>query len=244
MSTRTRVSSSTTVALVTPPSDVDYGASVTSILQDRHPGLTTTRLDPTIDAALPTPDDADLVIVTGSTARVHDTDPWIDRLAATLRRLVESRTPVLGVCFGHQLLATSLGGRIDTLDTRAAGYREIASTPEGRNHLLFDGLSRRFTAFLWHRDHVTDPPPDATILARNETGIQAFACRNRPAFGIQFHPEVAIADARTLTASRPTSVLAPAVDAALTEEAASRAARARRIYENALRATNRQNSAI
>lgn len=260
MSTATGGSSSTSVALITPPSDVDYGARVTTILDNRLRGPTIDRYDPTTDSALPTPQETDLVIVTGSSARVHDTDPWIDRLATHLRLLVESETPVLGVCFGHQLLAVSLGGTVAPLEMRAAGFREISTTPPGRGHQLFDGLSDRFTAFLWHRDHVTDLPPGAAVLARNETGIQAFASRNRPAYGIQFHPEVGIADARTLTATRPANTPASSPEYAevetpgstetespectLTDVAASRATRARRIYENALRAANPRNSRV
>lgn len=244
MSTEHGGSSSPSVALISPPSDVDYAANISRILHDSRPKLPTVRYDPTADGALPEPGDADLVIVTGSTSRVHDPDPWIDRLASHVQMLVESDTPVLGVCFGHQLLAACLGGTVDTLDTRAAGYSTITTTTGGLNHSLFNGLAGQFVAFLWHRDHVTELPPDATVLARNKTGIQAFACQDRPVFGIQFHPEVGIADARTLTATRPTSALGANVETSLTEDIASRATRARRIYGNALRAANTQDSRV
>lgn len=222
------------VALVVPPSDVDYGARIATILADHHPRLTIDRYDPTTDSSLPRPGAYDHVIVTGSTAHVDDAEPWIEPLATHLRLLTDSGTPVLGVCFGHQLLAASLGGAVESLPERAAGYREIMATTHGHAHPLFRGLPTRFVSFLWHRDHVTSLPPDGVPLARNDTGIQAFACRNRPAAGIQFHPEIGLVDARALVATRPRTALPGDVSATTTDAASSRATRAQRIYANAV----------
>lgn len=243
MSTRAAGASVSRVALVTPPSDLDYGTRIATILDSHRSTPAIERFDPASDAALPPPDQFDLVIVTGSTARVHQPDPWIDELATHLRELVAARTPVVGVCFGHQLLAASLGGTVDALPARAAGFRTIESTDDGRSHPLFAGLPARFTSFLWHRDHVTRLPADAFPLARNETGIQAFSCKNRPAAGIQFHPEVGLVGARTLAATRPRRTLPDNLAGTLTDAASTRAARTHRIYENAASRLKRSNSA-
>lgn len=231
------------VTLVTPPSDVDYAAAIVDHLESSGPTVEFTRTDPTSDP-LPRPADADLVIVTGSIARVQDSDPWITDLGRRLRELVDATTPVLGVCFGHQLLASSLGGRVDALPARAAGYRKITVTATGRDHPLYRGIPGHFTAFRWHRDHVTTLPADADPLARTDDSIQAFVCRDRPAVGIQFHPEVDLANARTLIATRPSGTLPDDVDDTLTPAAATRAARTRRLYENAVWALKHENSTV
>lgn len=221
------------VALVAPPSSVDYADNIESVLAAGSPSIDTIRVDPTTNPA-PTLDMADLVIVTGSTANVGDANPWIEALANYLHALVDSGTPVLGVCFGHQLLASSLGGTVETLPERAAGYRPITATDTGCDHPLLADLPASFTSFVWHHDYVADPPPSATVTARNETGIQAFACIDRPAYGIQFHPEVALEDAHTLINSWPQTMLPPDVTETLTNVAVTRAARTRRIYANAV----------
>lgn len=233
MSTKRRVASRPRVALVTPPSTVDYGTNIAAVL-DESMHVNSTRHDPTTHIRVASLTDADLVIVCGSTARVDDDRPWISQLERTVRTILDHDTPVLGVCFGHQLVANALGGTVESLPARSAGYRDITRTTHGATHPLFTGLSNRFTAFLWHRDHVTALPPDAVTLARNETGIQAFASRTHPAMGIQFHPEVDLMDARTLVTGHPQSRLPADTRDTLTEAAASRAARTKRLYENAV----------
>lgn len=241
MSTPDESASSSRVALITPPSDLDYASRITPVIET-HPSITTIEQhDPTTDARLPPHDQFDLVIVTGSTARVYHRDTWITDLATHLRGLADGGTPVLGVCFGHQLLASSLGGTVEPLQHRAAGYRSIETTDQGRTHPLFAGLGNRFTSFLWHRDHVTNLPDDAIPLARNDTTLQAFACETRPAAGIQFHPEVGLPGASTLAATRPRRTLPSDLDATMTDAASARAARTRRIYENAVYRLNRSN---
>lgn len=242
MSNGMRDSTQLRVALVTPPSDVDYGASIASAITEHTTDTTINRYDPTGEPTRAALADHDFVLVGGSTTRVADSDPWIDELATTMRALVDDGTPVLGVCFGHQLLAESMGGTVDTLPTRAAGYRDIERTTHGLAHPLFSGFPRQFTSFVWHRDHVTVLPPDAVPLARNSTGIQAFACEDRLALGIQFHPEVGLADARTLVTSRARGTLSSDVRETLTDAAASRAARTRRLYGNAVMALKRPDS--
>jgi GMP synthase (glutamine-hydrolysing) len=61
---------------------------------------------------LPEPDDVAGVVITGSHSMVTDHEPWSERAAAWLRRAVVRQTPVLGICYGHQLLAYALGGEV------------------------------------------------------------------------------------------------------------------------------------
>jgi GMP synthase (glutamine-hydrolysing) len=177
------------VVLVTPPSHVDYAASVASILRGSEREVSVRRIDPR-EERLPSPDRFDAVVVTGSSASVADRDPWAERLGRYVRDRVAQRRPLLGVCFGHQLLADALGGRVGSLPSRRAGYLSVSLTDDGGSHPLFEGVSDEFVSFAWHRDRVVRPPDRATVLARNEAGVQAFAVGDAPAFGVQFHPEV------------------------------------------------------
>jgi GMP synthase (glutamine-hydrolysing) len=139
--------------------------------------------------ALPDPDEAAAILISGSAAMVADADPWILRTAAWLRQVHESDVPVLGVCFGHQLIAHALGGKVDRLSTSVeyatVRINRIVSDPDDP---LLGYLPHDFVAQAAHYQVVVAAPRDARILARNEAGIQAL--RFGPTtWGIQFHPE-------------------------------------------------------
>ncbi|BDG10877.1 type 1 glutamine amidotransferase [Anaeromyxobacter paludicola] len=137
----------------------------------------------------------DGVVVTGSFASVTAPEPWMDALSAELLRIARER-PVLGVCFGHQLLARALGGRVERNPRGLeAGACEVALTPAGRDDPLFDGVPDRFLAHELHEDHVAELPPGAVRLAGNAMSpVQAFRAGNLRA--VQFHPEIDLARAR------------------------------------------------
>lgn len=130
------------------------------------------------------------VIVTGSPAMVSDREPWSEATAAWLARAVDAALPVLGVCYGHQLLAHALGGHVDWHpDGRETGTQQVHLRPEATDDRLFAGLPERFPAQLTHRQSVRALPPGAVLLGHSEAEPhQAFrigAC----AWGVQFHPE-------------------------------------------------------
>lgn len=163
----------------------DYGAIIERALGDAWSGPYLA-VDAR-DQALPRLDERDAVVISGSSANVHERAPWMKRSEAWLRELVGGGTPVLGLCFGHQLLAQALHG-------------EVAPNPRGReigtvtverimDDPLFDGLEDAFTANSCHVDTVSRLPPDATVLARS-AGDDHQALRFAPrCYGVQFHPE-------------------------------------------------------
>lgn len=130
------------------------------------------------------------IVITGSSASVTRPEPWIDRLAEWARGAGDRGVPILGVCFGHQLLAAAFGGAVE----KHPGGREVGTvamelTPQGRGDPLFDGVPDRFVANATHADHVCALPPGAVVLARNDwVPVQAFALGPRVR-GVQFHPE-------------------------------------------------------
>lgn len=126
----------------------------------------------------------DALIVSGSQSSVYDDRPWIAHVEQYVRRALAAHAPVLGVCWGHQLLAQALGGTVHSQSRYELGYvtvEQIADDP------IWKDVPHSFTVFATHSDAVTRLPENATLLARNNAGAQAF--RHGSAVGVQFHPE-------------------------------------------------------
>jgi GMP synthase (glutamine-hydrolysing) len=138
-------------------------------------------------AELPDPATVAGVIVTGSSSSVTERAPWMLRLEAWLRGVVERETPLLGVCFGHQILAQALGGEVRP---NPAG-RRIGSISIRRveDDPLFEGVPRELSVSVSHRDHVGVAPSGVRKLATaDHDDLHAFAAGPR-ARAVQFHPE-------------------------------------------------------
>ena len=122
------------------------------------------------------------LILSGGPASVYaDGAPKIDPA------VFELGIPTLGICYGAQLLALELGGRVD--QTGAGEYGKVGMrTSEGA---LFATLPEDQTAWMSHRDTVVEPPSGALIVAMSEhTPVAAFEDAGRKLYGVQFHPEV------------------------------------------------------
>ena len=142
---------------------------------------------------LPDPSTIDGAIITGSRHSVTEREPWADALAAWVRSAHQAALPILGVCYGHQLLAHALGGRVTR---NPSGYEigtvRIDLTEAGLADPLLGALapgerSLRFNAI--HEDAVAELPEGATVLATNAaTAVQAFAVGPN-ILAVQFHPE-------------------------------------------------------
>ena len=133
------------------------------------------------------------IVVTGSPASLVDGEraPFADGAAAMVHAAHDAGTPVLGVCFGHQLLAWAFGGRV-VVNPRGweIGTHHVDVTDEGATDPLFAGVARRLRVNLTHRDEVVDLPAAIRVLATNPwTGVQALAIGEHLR-GIQFHPEI------------------------------------------------------
>jgi GMP synthase (glutamine-hydrolysing) len=135
----------------------------------------------------------DAAIVTGSRASVYWDEPWIGELKEWVGDAVEAGLPFLGVCYGHQLLADVLGGRVEGMGEYEIGYRTV----EHDGSPLFAGIDPEFTVFTTHSDRVAELPPGADLIAQNDYGIHGF--RKGDVFTVQFHPEYDMETAETVT---------------------------------------------
>ncbi|MFD1586810.1 type 1 glutamine amidotransferase [Halorientalis brevis] len=172
----------------------------------------------------------DGAVISGSQTSVYWDEPWIDDVEGWVQDAVDCGVPVLGVCWGHQLLAAALGGTVSAMDDYELGYRTVRQCADSD---LFAGISEEFVAFETHSDVVSELPPGATRLAENDCCVQAFRVRN--AVGVQFHPEYDRDTARWVTENKRGEVDDERVDAVLSAATASRhaeTAQVTRLFEN------------
>jgi len=129
----------------------------------------------------------DGAIISGSSSSVLDDEEWIENAREIVREAVnELSLPVLGVCWGSQLLAHANGGTVSRGSVRELGYRKVSQTKA--DHPIFNGLKEDFTAFESHGDYIQAIPSGGRLLAENERANQAFSYKS--SVGVQFHPEV------------------------------------------------------
>lgn len=174
-----------------------------------------------VDARDPLPDPTgfDLVVTLGSDDSAADESvPYLRREWALLERAVRANVPVLGICFGAQLLCRVLGGTVRP----APGGPEIGWL---RVDTTEPDLVEPGPWLVWHLD-LMEPGPESTVVARTDVGVQAF--RHGPHLGVQFHPEATLASVRVWAERYRGSLDRLGLDpTALLEETERRAAQAR-----------------
>jgi GMP synthase-like glutamine amidotransferase len=131
------------------------------------------------DGPLPALDGVDHVVLLGAESSVNDPRPWIAEELAWIRTADAAGLPVLGICFGAQAICAAFGGQVETMARQEIGWTLVDSVD---HELVPAGPWLEF-----HRDRCLLPEA-ATVLARNDTGVQAFRLGRHLA--VQFHPEV------------------------------------------------------
>lgn len=142
------------------------------------PDATFTSLHIANGVALPGPADFDGYILTGSEKGVYDEADWMAPLRLFLLDLKAARIPTFGVCFGHQIMADTYGGKAEKVDK---GFVVGAKT--------YQSDAGEFAAHAMHQDQVTAVPPGATVTASASYCPVAALAYDFPAASIQFHPE-------------------------------------------------------
>jgi GMP synthase (glutamine-hydrolysing) len=124
------------------------------------------------------------IVLSGGPASVYtEGAPALDE------QVLEAGVPVLGICYGFQLMAAALGGTVER--TGSAEYGGTSLEVTAADTALFDGLPARLSVWMSHGDAVTAAPPGFRITARTDsTPVAAFEDRGRRLAGVQFHPEV------------------------------------------------------
>jgi GMP synthase (glutamine-hydrolysing) len=151
-------------------------------------------VDPRAGDTLPEAAQVAGVIVTGSHSMVTDREPWSEQVADWLRGAVAAEVPVLGICYGHQLLAHALGGEVDNHPQGVElGTVEVERTAAADGDPLFATLPQRFAAQSAHRQSVRRLPEGAVLLAGNAFEPHHAYRVGQRAWGVQFHPEFSAA---------------------------------------------------
>jgi len=165
--------------------------------------------------ALPPPSELSAIVVTGSSAMITDANPWSERAAEWLREAVQREVSVLGICYGHQLLAHAFGGRVeDNPAGRQIGTLDVTLTAAAEHDPLFGGFPRVLHVPVSHQQSVTQLPKDATLLATAPGDPHHAFALGEHAWGVQFHPEFDADIVRGYIEARREQLSAEGLDAA------------------------------
>ncbi|AZY49161.1 glutamine amidotransferase [Bordetella avium] len=145
---------------------------------------------PHLDEPLPAADRFRGVVLSGSWDMVTDRQTWSERTGDWLREIVPAGKPVLGVCYGHQLMADALGGQVDDHpDGLELGTHHVERLQAVDDDPVLGGLPPGFYAHLSHSQSVLRPPEGAVTLARSAHDAHQILRYGRRAWSLQFHPE-------------------------------------------------------
>lgn len=145
---------------------------------------------PYIGETIPEPETITGAIITGSWVMVTDKADWSEKTADWIRKAMSLDIPLLGVCYGHQLMAYALGGEVAANPNGGEkGSFPITLTDAGKKNPLLDGFPQNFEANLFHEQSVIKPPENAETLAVSEKDNHQMLRYGTSAFSVQFHPE-------------------------------------------------------
>ena len=158
------------------PTHGDYPDLFEQLLRDR--GLTF-RTWAVVDGEFPSgPHDAEGWLITGSRHGAYEDHPWIPPLEDLIRDIHREGVPLVGICFGHQIIAQALGGKVE----KFAGGWSV-----GRAEYDWNGEKVALNA--WHQDQVTVKPEAAEVVASSPFCANAALVYGDSAFTVQAHPE-------------------------------------------------------
>ena len=191
-----------------PPGDLaarfgDYPAMFERLL---GPDFDYARYDAEAGMLPASPDDHDAYLITGSPAGVYEPLPWLEPLSDFIR--AADRQKMVGICFGHQIMAEALGGHVEK---SAKGWGAGLHTYSIVDRAPWMDDAAAVSVSASHQDQVVAQPPASAVIAASAfTPFAGLAWRDRPAISFQFHPEFEPAYAKALIAQRYDVVPDPA----------------------------------
>ena len=131
--------------------------------------------------------------ITGSPHGAYEDIPWIHQEHELISKMAECNMPILGVCFGSQILGSALCGRDQVFrrESCEVGFLSLQMTPNSKTDLLTAQLDQTVDMFVWHNDEVRAEHPDMVILASTPAcPNQIWRYKDQPIWGVQGHPEL------------------------------------------------------
>jgi len=133
-----------------------------------------------------TESEPDLVILTGSSALLSKPRTW-ERFQPEMDLVRKAKFPVLGICYGHQIIGSAFNAPMRDLGQMLRGYEKVSVI---KKHPLFDGLPSDLVVAESHRQELTKVPDGFQLLAQSTTSkVEAMVHWSKPIYGVQFHPE-------------------------------------------------------
>ncbi len=144
---------------------------------------------PDVAVTFPAASEYDAVVFFGAVWSVYDTTtiPWVSHEIEYARSLISLGVPALGICFGGQLLAAAVGGRVERAPIPEIGWLSVAADTSADSGNIDTGLIDTGPWLSWHFDRFA-VPADVPVIARTALASQAFVTGRT--LGLQFHPEV------------------------------------------------------
>lgn len=143
----------------------------------------------------------DVIVITGSKHGVYEGHPWIAPLEELIREAMGEGKKLIGICFGHQIMAQALGGRVEKSDKGlGVGLLTYRVTDAAGDEQIYN-------LHAWHQDQVVEVPPGAEIIARSDFCAIAGLRYGDQAISLQPHPEFSANYMRALIVARVDSAL-------------------------------------
>jgi GMP synthase-like glutamine amidotransferase len=178
-----------------------YPDMFVSLLSKADSGLGFETVSLVEGASLPPPAACEAVVITGSPAGVYDPSPWIDSLRDFVRAAFAAKTPMVGVCFGHQIIADAMGGDVRKSEKGWGVGRHTYEIIGRRPWMVDAGPTLSLSAS--HQDQVVTPPTGAKTLARSiHTEHAMLVYEDAPVMSLQGHPEFGDAFVTALYSAR------------------------------------------